>query len=398
MSLPSFPMPRRCPFAPPPEYARMREDAPVVRVAFRDGAVWLITRHAEAQQVLVDPRVSTDPTRPGHPFAAMAGTAKQRAGQFIDMDRPEHDVYRRMLAGEFSVRRIQQLRPSIQRVVDQALDRIAGAGHADLVAAFGLPVATLVLCELLGVPYADRELFQSRTRRMIAGFFSTEEAAAARAEIFAYLDDQITAAEQAPGDHLIGRLVTARRATGELSHDALVGMAFLLLVAGHQTMANMLPLGVFTLLQHPDQLAALRRDPALWPGAVDELLRYHAIVDWVAFDRVAIEDFEIGGQRIRAGEGIFVLGASANRDPRAFERPDEFDIRSGARHHLAFGHGIHQCLGQNLARAELEIAYRALFERLPGLRVVGTVNELPFKYDARTFGLDRLPVAWEVRP
>jgi cytochrome P450 monooxygenase len=147
-------------------------------------------------------------------------------------------------------------------------------------------------------------------------------------------------------------------------------------------------------MRHPDQLAALRENPDGWPMAVDELLRYHSVVDWVAFDRVATEDQEIGGQLVRKGEGIFVLGASANRDERAFERPDEFDAKRGARHHVAFGYGAHQCLGQNLARAELEIALRTLFERVPTLRVTVADEELPAKYGGVIFGLTALPVAW----
>ncbi|XYH94880.1 cytochrome P450 [Sorangium sp. So ce1128] len=393
--LPAFPMQRRCPYAPPPEYESLRGQAPLVRVAFRDGPpIWVVTRHAEAQSVLTDRRISTDPTTPGHPFAAMAGTPEEQAGQFIDMDPPEHDVYRRMLAGEFSARRIRELGPFIQQVVNQRIDDMAKGREADLVEAFAFPVATLVICQLLGVPYRDREYFQSRTNRMIAGFFSTEEATRARTELWSYLDELVKEAESRPGDDLIGRLAVERRSTGELSHEALVGMVFLLLVAGHETTANMLSLGVFTLLQNPGPLAELRARPELWPDAVEELLRYHAIVDWVAFDRVALEDIEIGGQRVRAGEGLFVLGASANRDERAFPNPDDFDIHRGARHHLAFGYGIHRCLGQNLARAELEIGYRTLFERMPALRIIGNAEELPFKYDRRTFGLYRLPVAW----
>lgn len=389
-----FPMPRRCPYAPPPEYAEMRAEAPLVQVRFREAIVWVVTRHAEAQAILTDNRVSTDPTRPGHPFAAMVGTPKEQAGQFIDMDPPEHHVYRRMLAGEFSVHRVREMRPQIQQRVDAVIDTFLSGGDTDLVRAFSLPIATVVICDLLGVPYADHEFFHTRTSRMIAGFFSSEEAATARTELVDYLDGLVTTAEQGGGDGLIARMVTARQQTGELSHDALTGMIFLLLVAGHQTVANLLPLGVFTLLQHPSVLAELRADPGLWPAAVDELLRYHSIVDWVAFDRVAIEDLEVGGQKVQAGEGIFVLGASANRDERAFEQPDVFDIHRNARHHLGFGFGVHQCLGQNLARAEIELSLRTLFERLPNLALGCDPADLPFKYDARTFGMQRLPVTW----
>ncbi|MEU6741688.1 cytochrome P450 [Streptosporangium sandarakinum] len=402
----SFPVPRTCPFAPPAEYAGFREQAPLVPAELPGGPVWLVTRHAEAQRVLTDPRISTSPATPGHPVTRLSAEPPSeeerraferfQAGQFIDLDPPEHDVYRRMLIPEFSVRRVREMRPGIQEVADRLIDDMLDRGSpADLVEAFGLAVPSLVICDLLGVPYADHDFFQSRTRTMVTAAFDDMRAArTAGMEIWEYLDRLVTAAERSPGDDLIGRLVTARRETGELDHDALVGMTFLLLVAGHETTANMIPLGVLTLLRHPGQLDALRADPAGWPDAVEELLRFHSIVDWVAFDRVATEDMEIGGQAVRAGEGIFVLGASANRDPRAFDRPDELDVRRGARNHLAFGYGVHQCLGQNLARAELEIAYRTLFERIPGLRVVGEDAELPFKYGGPIFGLHSLRVAW----
>ncbi|GHH63943.1 cytochrome P450 [Streptosporangium violaceochromogenes] len=384
----------------------MREEAPLVRAAAPGGNVWLVTRHAEAQQVLCDPRISTDPTTPGHPLARSSEhplseeerreRERLRAGQFIDMDPPEHDVYRRMLIPEFSVRRVREMRPGIQEVVDGLIDDMLKQGSpADLVEAFGLAVPSLVICRLLGVPYADRDFFQSRTRRMIGtNVEESEDGMLAAAEMWDYLDGLVAEAEREPADNLVGRLVATRRKAGALSHDALVGMTFLLLVAGHETTGNMIPLGVHTLLRAPGQLAALRAAPDGWPDAVEELLRYHSIVDWVAFDRVATEDMEIGGQVVRAGEGMFVLGASANRDPRVFDRPDELDLRRGARNHVAFGYGVHQCLGQNLARAELEIAYRTLFERLPGLRVVGDDEELSFKYDNLVFGLHALPVAW----
>ncbi|MEV7006523.1 cytochrome P450 [Streptosporangium sp. NPDC051022] len=364
-----------------------------------------MTRHAEAQQVLGDPRISTDPATPGHPMAAFHERplteeerrvqARFHVGQFIDMDPPEHDVYRRMLIPEFTVRRVREMRPGIQEVTGLLIDDMLKQGSpADLVEAFGLAVPSLVICRLLGVPYADHDFFQSRTREMISSSPAADGSPDAVAEIWEYLDGLIAETERRPGDNLVGRLVTARRETGELSHDELVGMTFLLLVAGHETTANMIPLGVHTLLRDPAQLAALRADPEGWPDAVEELLRYHSIVDWIVFDRVATEDMEIGGQTVRAGEGMFVLGASANRDPRVFERPDELDLRRGARNHVAFGYGVHQCLGQNLARAELEIAYRTLFERIPTLRIVGEDDELPFKYDGVVFGLGALPVAW----
>ncbi|MEV5414130.1 cytochrome P450 [Thermopolyspora sp. NPDC052614] len=401
-----FPIKRTCPVAPPDEYAALRAEAPLVRAQSPGGPLWLVTRHAEARQVLIDPTVSTSPATPGHPQNLMRtapppgeegeseGIGGAEAGFFIDMDPPEHTRFRRLLIPEFTVRKIKTMRPGIQRIVDALIDDMLAAGdRADLVEAFGLPVPSLVICQLLGVPYEEREFFQSRTRTMVRDIEDPERGAAvnrAMQEIAEFLSGLVTAAEKSPGDDLLGVLVSS----GELSHQEIVGAIFLLLVAGHETTANMIPLSVLTLLRHPDQLQELKADPELWPAAVEELLRYHSIVDWIAFDRVATRDLVVGGQEVKAGEAIFVLGASANRDERAFERPDEFDIHRDSRHHVAFGHGVHQCLGQNLARAELEIALRTLFTRIPDLRVEAADEELSFKYDAAVFGLYELPVAW----
>ncbi|NUP83214.1 MAG: cytochrome P450 [Nonomuraea sp.] len=397
----NFPVQRTCPYSPPAEYERMREQAPLVRADLPGGEVWLVTRHAEARRVLSGEGISTNPATPGHPNTLLTPEppsrersetlAESAAGHFIDLDPPEHTRFRKLLIPEFTVRRIKELRPSIQRLVDELIDDMVAKGEeAELVEAFGLALPSLVICRLLGVPYEEHEYFQSRTRLIVSASEDPAAAYTAMTEIRAFLDDLVTAAERAPEDDLLGRLIMG----GRLTHQELVGVIFLLLVAGHETTANMIPLGVLTLLRHPAQLAALRADPGGWPMAVDELLRYHSVVDWVAFDRVSTEDQEIGGQLVRKGEGIFVLGASANRDERAFERPDEFDVARGARHHVAFGYGVHQCLGQNLARAELEIALRTLFERLPGLRVTVADEDLPAKYEGVIFGLKELPVAW----
>jgi cytochrome P450 len=397
----SFPTLRTCPFAPPPEYEHLREQAPLVRTELPGGEIWLVTRHAEAQQVLSGSGISTNPVTPGHPNHLFrtepltpeerAETAKFAIGHFIDLDPPEHSRFRRLLIPEFTVKRVNTLRPGIQSLVDELIDDMLAKGsQAELVEAFGLALPSLVICQLLGVPYAEREFFQSRTRQLLTFDNNPEAHHTALVEIREFLSRLIAEAEQAPKDDLLGRLVT----TGQLTHDELVGVTFLLLIAGHETTANMIPLAVLTLLRHPGQLAALREDPGKWPMAVDELLRYHSIVDWIAFDRVATEDQEIGGQLVRKGEGIYVLGASANRDERAFERPDEFDIERGARHHVAFGYGVHQCLGQNLARAELEISLRTLFERIPALRVTVADEDVAAKYDGAIFGLKSLPVIW----
>jgi len=416
----SFPMARRCPFAPPPEYERLRADSPLVRVRLpHGGTAWVVTRHAEAQQLLTDPRVSSDANRPGFPsvrppqeppagegtdgaepltaeqLTELAEIAQFHEGQFINLDPPRHGHYRRMLISEFGARRMNELRPEVQRITDRLVDDMLAKGSpADLVENLGLPLSSLVICRLLGVPYEDHEYFQSATRTLVQLDAEPEQLKAAMEGLIDFLDELVKAAVREPGDNLIGRLINEQVGSGELTRAALVGMAFLLLTAGHEATANMLPLGMLTLLEHPQQLAELRENPALLPGAVDELLRFHSVSDWAAFDRVATEDIEIDGRKILAGEGIFVLSASANRDERAFERPDTFDIHRKARHHIAFGYGVHQCIGQNLARAELEIGLGTLLRRIPALRLDKPMDELPFKYQNFVFGLHAMPVRW----
>ncbi|EYF01939.1 cytochrome P450 [Chondromyces apiculatus] len=365
-----FPMRRVCPFAPPPRYAELRARTPIARITLPNGhTAWLLTRHADVRAALGHPRVSSDPTHPGFPEGQMAeGDAEERrAPLLIERDPPQHGRHRRMLIPEFTVRRVDALRPHLQQTADRLLDDMLHEGPpADLVSAFALPLSSLTICHLLGVPYADHAFFEAQARAALSS--PPAEAEAAFAAVSAYLDGLVTEKERQPTDDMISRLIVEHLRTGALTHAELVGAATLLLMAGHETTANMISLGVVTLLAHPDQLAQLRADWTLTAGTVEEMLRYHSIGDAGAV-RVAVDDIEIGGQHIRAGDGIIPLVASANRDPLAFERPEDLDIHRRGRHHLGFGHGIHQCLGQNLARAEIAIAYRTLFERLPTLRL-----------------------------
>jgi cytochrome P450 len=295
---------------------------------------------------------------------------------------------------EFSVPRINALRPRIQEIVDAAIDDLLASGRpADLVRTVSLPVPSLVICELLGVPYADHDYFQTRTTKLVSRATDVAERQAAVTELRAYLDGLVTGKEREPGDDLIGRQIRRQRDEGAKDHDALVSLAFLLLVAGHETTANMISPGTLALLTHPDQLGLVRDDPATTPLAVEELLRYFSIAD-SATARTATADTEIGGQRITAGEGVIALGLAANRDPLVFDRPDELDVTRGARHHVAFGFGPHQCLGQNLARAELTIVFDTLLRRVPTLALAGGVDEIPVKQDATIYGCYELPVTW----
>ncbi|MEU6262632.1 cytochrome P450 [Saccharopolyspora shandongensis] len=392
-----YPKVRTCPFASAPEYAELRAEAPIAKVPMAGGGTaWLVTRHEHVRQILGDPRMSSDRRRPGFPLLSVGqqATVGTVAPSMIGMDGEEHAAARRSVLGEFTVRRIETLRPRIQQIVDDCIDEMLAAPRpVDLVRALSLPVPSLVICELLGVPYADHDFFQERTSKILRKTTPVEQRIAAVEEIQAYLDELVTAKEQEVTDDLLGRQIRKQREAGEADHEALVRMALLLLIAGHETTANMISLGTLALLENPDQLAEIVADPAKTPAAVEELLRYFTIVE-AATSRTVMEDVEIGGVLIPEGEGVVALGSSANRDPEAFDRPDELDLARNARGHVAFGFGPHQCLGQNLARLELQIVFDTLFRRLPGLRLAVAVDDLPFKSDANIFGIYEMPVTW----
>ncbi|MFF0866874.1 cytochrome P450 [Nonomuraea sp. NPDC003560] len=394
-----LPVERGCPFSPPAAYERLREQAPINRIRLAGGGqAWWVSGHEEGRAVLADGRFSSDKRKDGFPLYTLdAATLQQLRSQpplMLGMDGAEHAAARRPVIGEFTVRRLAALRPRIQDIVDHVIDDLLAADQrpADLVRALSLPVPSLVICEMLGVPYADHDFFQSRTAMMVRRT-SLEERRRAFAELRAYLDDLVTRKESEPGDDLFGRQIARQRQEGVLDHAALVSLAFLLLTAGHETTANMISLGVVGLLTHPEQLALVKADPDRTPMAVEELLRYFTIADGVT-SRLATEDVEIGGVRIKAGEGVIVSMLSANWDPAVFKDPGELDVERGARHHLAFGFGPHQCLGQNLARMELRIVFDTLFRRIPTLRLAAPAGDLPFKTDAVIYGVHELPVTW----
>jgi cytochrome P450 len=394
--VPSFPMQRTCPFSPPAEYGELREKRPIARVLLPSGRhAWLVTRHADVRAVLTDPRFSSDRRHPDFPrLIKFPQPSLNFTPSLIGMDPPEHGPARRAVVGEFTVKRIQALRPRLQEIVDDRIDAmLAGPRPVDLVQALSLPVPSLVICELLGVPYADHDFFQSRSKLLFSRTTSPQVRQSGIDELRSYLDDLVTGKEREPSDDLLGRQVLRQRETGTEDHAALVSLAFLLLIAGHETTANMISLGTVALLENPEQLAIIKADPGKTPAAVEELLRYFTIVD-TATSRLALEDVELGGMHIRAGEGVIALGNAANRDPEAFDDPDALDVERGARHHVAFGFGAHQCLGQNLARTELQIVFDTLFQRIPELRLATTVGDLPFKDDVVIYGLHALPVTW----
>lgn len=403
----NFPLPRTCPFAPPPEYRQFREAGHAARVRLPSGATaWVLARYDDVRAMLSDPRFSSDRSHPGFPlllsgqrrFVTDSGSRRISPFSMLSMDEPEHGVLRRSVLGDFTMRAARALRPRVQQIVDGCLDAmLSGPRPADLVAALALPVPSLVVCEMLGVPYAEHEFFQSHAMALLRRTLSGEERARVIDEMKTYLGTLITDKLNRPGDDLIGRLIRKRREEGvdEASdeHEELVLLAFLMLIAGHGTTASMISVGVLGLLENPDALAVIRQDPGRTPDAVEELLRYFTVVE-TSMSRVATEDVDLAGVRIRAGEGVIGLAYAANRDPSAFPDPDRFDIDRSARHHLAFGYGPHQCIGHNLARMELQVVFDTLFRRVPGLAIAVPVDELPFKDDANIYGLYELPVTW----
>jgi len=396
-----MPMTRQCPFDPPEEYRRLREEEPVSRLAFPEGMDgWLLSRHEDVRSLLADPRISSKLGFSTSPIRQLPPEAQEllqiRPGQFIRMDPPEHTRYRRLLTGQFTVRRMNALAPRIEQIIADHLDAMGEmARPVDLVQAFALPVPSLVICELLGVPYADRAMFQRQTRELLSITSDGPTLMKARNQMNQYMLDLVRAKRVQPADDLLSGLIAREDdPEGALSDEELANIGTGLLIAGHETTANMLALGTLTLLEHPAQLAALRADPSLIDQAVEELLRYSSSVQFGVV-RTPTEDIEVAGRRIRADEPIVASLASANRDPRQFPDPDVLDLSRQYSPHLAFGHGVHQCLGQQLARVELRVGFRALLARFPSLRLAVPLKQVRMRDETFIYGVHELPVTWE---
>ncbi|MFF5362747.1 cytochrome P450 [Streptomyces scabiei] len=389
--------PTACPFDPAPEYRNWLQVPGPQRVQLEDGTpAWVVTRYEDARAALSDPTVSAYALNPGMPPLIRQMATKHDEVSFVRLDDPEHARHRRMVTADFTIKRAEKLRPRIQRMADEHLDKmIAKGAPADLVKDYALPIPSTVIGLILGVPDTDNEFFEAKSQQILDLSLTREESAAALSQILAYIEELMDRKEREPEDDLISRLMTQRVATGEISRSQIPAMVLTILVAGHETTASMIALSTLTLLQHPDQLARLRDtdDPALIARAVEELLRYLTVAD-NAVVRVATQDISIGGRLVRAGEGLIINPLLGNRDSSFTADPDAFDIDRNARGHLAFGYGVHQCVGQNLSRVELSVALPTLLRRLPGLRLTVPVEELSFRAKANFYGVERLPVEW----
>jgi cytochrome P450 len=406
ISIPEMPIERERLLDPPLAYDQLREEQPIIRIRFPSGRIgWLVTRFEEGSQVFSDPRMSSQ--RPRHDVAEeddvdpdANDSAEALPPTFNSMDAPDHGAYRRLLSGKFTPKSVQaNLQPYIDTIVTEHLDAIAALGAGgepvDLIHELALPVPSLVICELLGVPYADRDQFHHATEVMM----DTSKRRAERDTGAHWLVEYITklVAEKradAGSEGLLAELIRKSEEDGSiLSDEDLIGIGVLLLFAGHDTTMAMIGLSALTLLTHPAQRQDLEEHPEKIGVAVEELLRYLTIVQF-GLGRTAKEDLEIAGQVIAKGDLVVVAMPAANRDPRVFDNPDEPDFDRKMTRHLAFGYGVHQCLGQNIARAELKTILPQLFARFPGLKLATSLDEVEMDTYGTNYGVKKMLVTW----
>jgi cytochrome P450 len=383
------------PGQPAPDIATISGGRPVFRAELPDGRiVWLVSGYEAVRQMIIDQRFSRAlAVAPGQ---ALPGFEASAAGSISGTDPPEHTRLRKLVASAFTARRVEALRPRVAGIVSQLIDAMAARPQpADLVASFSLPLPAQVICEMLGVPAADTGQFHAWSDTIIGDWQrDTGEIMTAVAELYGYFGTLIEIKRGEPADDLISALIAARDDADRLSEHELTAMCCALLIAGHETTANHINMSLLLLLDHPGQVAALRADPELIPGAVEELLRYTRLGGLPPV-RVTTEDVRLGGVSIPAGEQVIPLYSTANRDRSVFTDPDRFDVTRVAASHLAFGAGVHHCLGAQLARVELQEAFRGLIGRLPGLRLAVPASDLEFKPGMAIHSLRELPVRWE---
>ncbi|MEV7583947.1 cytochrome P450 family protein [Streptomyces erythrochromogenes] len=376
-------------------YDRLRDTAPVCRITGTDGMpAWLVTRYDDVRAALADPRLSLDKSHAVEGGYRGLSLPPALDANLLNMDPPDHTRIRRLVSRAFTPRRTEQLRTPIRATADRLLDALGPAGTADLVAAYAAPLPIVVICDLLGVPDDHRLDFRSWTDALFAPDpnrpGATKESVVA---ILGFFTELLAHKRSRPGDDLLSDLTAVRDTDGDrLSEDELMSLAFLILFAGYENTVQLIGNAIHTLLEHPEELARLRKDPSAIPAAVEELARYEGPAP-LAIRRFPTEDVTIGGVTVPAGETVLLSLASANRDPARFPHPDLLDLDRDTSGHLALGHGIHYCLGAPLARAETEIALTALLERYPVLEAASPAPR--WRRSLRARGLTELPVRYD---
>jgi cytochrome P450 len=383
-------------------FARMRNSGPVQRATLPDGrAVWLLTGYAEVEAAFADPRLVKEPRNAHSPdelarMPALPEETRYMRSNLLYRDPPDHTRLRRMVSKAFTPRMIEQLRPRIQAIADALLDAVASRGEMDLIDEYAFPLPITVIAEMLGIPAADRDRFRDWSDVLLTAIAPQPmgPAVVAAAEgLRQYLEARFEERRRAPSEDLISGLLQVEEAGDTLGKEELQGMVYLLLLAGYETTVNLIGSGMLALLEHADQLARLRNDPALLPSALEELLRFCAPV-MMSTLRYAAEDIPLGGMVIPKGDMVFIVIGAANRDPARFASPDTLDITRVLNKHLGFGHGIHYCLGAPLARMEGEIALGAVLRRMPNLRLGVAPETLKWRPNFILRGLVKLPVVF----
>lgn len=393
--LPVIPRPRAtgCPLAPPPEFTEWRQESGLRRALWQGRPTWIVSRYEDIRSSLVDSRLSAETIKTRLRAQGVTGDLPVI---FARIDDPEHNRLRRMMARDFTWRRAESMRPQIQELVDRFLDTmIEGGPPADLVRDFALPVPSLAISQLLGVPYSDHEFFQEHSTIGLDARSTEDQKATAITTLFGYMFELVERKEREPGDDLISRLITDYVAPGELSRETAAMNGMILLQAGHETTASMIALGTIALLEHPETFELLGRtdDAAVIANIIEELMRYLTIVH-SQVDRVATEDLSLGGETIHAGDFLLMNLPAGNWDPDFADDPTSFDAARNSKGHLSFGFGVHQCIGQHLARAEMQVALSTLARRLPDLALAVAADELRFQNEQEIYGIEELPVTW----